>query len=409
MASDRKLASVLFADIVGFTSMMGRDESSAKKAVDHFKSVCQPIVAHHGGTWLKDLGDGVLCSFGSSLAAVRCSIAMQKSLIGASFKVRIGIHLGDITFSEGDVLGDGVNVASRVQGAAEPGTIFISDPIYRTVSNHPEIEAVRVGRRKLKNVKQPLILYQIVVPGMDRRIKRSGLKRLYTQLGLFLGGLIFGASIVFWVKSANQNSQQSLRFTVQLPVGYELKSRPVISSDGSILAFAATGFRDTAQIFIQRLNAFSQVSLTATQSLDTETPFFSPDGRWVAFYREGKIQKLSLETGAILTICEYPARTLHSAYWRADDSIFLASAFYGLSRVWAHGGIPLPITEPSSDRNEVSYVDPGRGRAKDELFLTVNTTEGPKISFISATTSRPQTVIENAMRSRATIKETNLI
>ncbi len=164
----RRLAAIMFADIVGYTAMMGEKEDFALQVLHHFKETAIPLVLKHEGIWHKDLGDGALCSFENALDAVNCAIAIQRHLnLETAFKVRIGIHLGDITYRDGDVYGDGVNIASRIQTEAAPGGICVSESIYRIIRNKEEIQLQYLGKRNLKNVDGSARLYQITNVGLE--------------------------------------------------------------------------------------------------------------------------------------------------------------------------------------------------------------------------------------------------
>ncbi len=124
----------MFTDIVGYTALMARDEEAARRARDRHEAVVRPLVEKHHGQWIERTGDETLSSFPSALDAVNCALALQADLEGdTALRVRIGIHQGDVTFDEGGVSGDGVNVAARVRPLAEPGGIAISDEVHHSV------------------------------------------------------------------------------------------------------------------------------------------------------------------------------------------------------------------------------------------------------------------------------------
>ena len=120
----RQLAAIMFTDIVGYTALMGKDNARALALVRKSRDIQKPLVEEYHGTWLKEMGDGALAQFSSAIDAVNCAIEIQKSARGdLDGKLRIGIHLGDITFEDNDIYGDGVNVASRLESIADPGGI----------------------------------------------------------------------------------------------------------------------------------------------------------------------------------------------------------------------------------------------------------------------------------------------
>ena len=153
--STKKLKAIVFTDIVDFTKISAEDEQQALDIIDKQREILKPIVIEHKGEWLKEIGDGLLFCFDSSLDAVRCSIKIQEALRDSDdFKLRIGIHQGDIFIKDGDVYGDDVNIASRVEGFAPEGGISISDKVHKDISGVSDIKTAFIGHRKLKGVKQ---------------------------------------------------------------------------------------------------------------------------------------------------------------------------------------------------------------------------------------------------------------
>jgi class 3 adenylate cyclase len=164
---DRRLAAIVFTDIVGYSSMMAADENTAVAAVVKQREILQPIIIEHGGQWLKEMGDGTLSSFSSASRAVLCAIEIQSQLSQlARFKVRIGIHLGDIVFANSDVFGDGVNIAARIESVAEPGGIAISGQVFDTLSSNKSIETSFLGEKRLKNIDRSIRVYGVCNNGL---------------------------------------------------------------------------------------------------------------------------------------------------------------------------------------------------------------------------------------------------
>jgi adenylate cyclase len=122
MPDSHQLAAIMFTDIVGYTALMGHDSAKALDVVRISKEIQRPLVDNYQGQWLKEMGDGVLIRFQSVMNAVHCAVEIQAAC-RARFdgKLRIGIHLGEITIKENDIFGDGVNVASRLESIADPG------------------------------------------------------------------------------------------------------------------------------------------------------------------------------------------------------------------------------------------------------------------------------------------------
>lgn len=159
-APTRKLAAILFSDIVGFTAMMGANEATTLQIMKTNEEIHLKAFAVHGGRILKRLGDGILASFDTASGAVRCALDIQRAVLqDGRFEVRVGIHLGEIIESDGDVHGDGVNIASRIQSAVDAGKIGMSNVVYDAIKNKEGISATLLGQKKLKNVDSPMTLY----------------------------------------------------------------------------------------------------------------------------------------------------------------------------------------------------------------------------------------------------------
>lgn len=167
MATTRQLTAIMFADIAGYTALMESDESLAMDFRERLKTRLEEIVDQHGGRVLEFRGDGALCSFSSTLGSVRAATALQLDMqVPPVVPVRIGIHTGDVIVDDKSIYGDGVNIASRMESFAVPGSIFLSGKAYDDIKNQKEISAVSMGRYLLKNVKEQMEIFAISNPGI---------------------------------------------------------------------------------------------------------------------------------------------------------------------------------------------------------------------------------------------------
>ena len=162
MNYSRQLAAIMFTDIVGYTAIMGEDEEKAFDLLRRNRQVQKPIIEQYGGTWIKELGDGVMATFSNATDAVLAAGAIQKTFSSSDdLKLRIGINLGEVVFEDYDVFGDGVNIASRLQAIAPIGGIYISESVNKNISNKKGIETVFVREERLKHVKTPIQIYEV--------------------------------------------------------------------------------------------------------------------------------------------------------------------------------------------------------------------------------------------------------
>ena len=166
---ERRLAAILAADVAGYSRLMGRDEAGTVRTLREHRAVADALVAKHGGRIVKTTGDGLLIEFPSVVDAVECAVAVQAAMAtgnagiapDARMLFRVGINLGDIVVDGDDILGDGVNVAARLEGIAEPGGICISGSAYDQVRGKVGVEFADLGERNLKNIARPVRVFAV--------------------------------------------------------------------------------------------------------------------------------------------------------------------------------------------------------------------------------------------------------
>jgi TolB-like protein len=166
--ADRRLAAILAADVVGYSRLMETDEAGTARMLREQRAAADPLVAEHGGRIFKTTGDGVLIEFPSVVGAVQCAVALQRLVAERNAGVpserrmewRVGIHLGDVLIEGDDIIGDGVNLAARLEGIAEAGGICISEDAFRQVRGKIETEFLDGGEQALKNLARPVRIYR---------------------------------------------------------------------------------------------------------------------------------------------------------------------------------------------------------------------------------------------------------
>ncbi len=239
----RKLAAILFSDIVGYTSLVAEDEARGAEVRDKHRRLLQTLVEQFHGDWIEETGDEVLAIFSSSLDAVHCALAIQATLVDdPDLKVRIGIHIGDVLERDGKLIGDAVNVAARIRPVAEPGGVCVSVRVYEDVRSHPELSATLVGEREFKNVDQPVRVYAITrsepgtgAPRRPRRQRRS----LWIAAGLLV---LLGAGYGLYEPVRNAVVLRLMRYDFLRPVApWRDAIAFTTASDGVRLAYATYG------------------------------------------------------------------------------------------------------------------------------------------------------------------------
>jgi TolB-like protein/class 3 adenylate cyclase/Flp pilus assembly protein TadD len=168
---DRRLAAIMAVDVVGYSWLIGVDEADTLARVKaHRKELSEPSIAEHHGRVVKLTGDGALVEFASAVDAVECAVALQAGMAGREaaepearrIRYRIGINIGDIVLEDGDIFGDGVNVAARLEGLAAPGGICIARNVYNQVKSKLDLAFEPMGEHKVKNIAEPITVYRVL-------------------------------------------------------------------------------------------------------------------------------------------------------------------------------------------------------------------------------------------------------
>jgi adenylate cyclase len=170
---ERKLVAILAADVAGYSRLMGNDEEGTLATLSAFRAVTDALISKHGGRICGTAGDSVLAAFGSAVEAVQSAIAIQHELAEANdaldedrrMQFRIGINVGDVMVKDGDIFGDGVNIAARLEGLAEPGGICISRGIHDHVMKKLPYQFEDLGEQSVKNISQPIRAFRLILDG----------------------------------------------------------------------------------------------------------------------------------------------------------------------------------------------------------------------------------------------------
>src|SRR5580704_14842705 len=216
---ERKLATILSADVAEFSRLMGEDEEQTLRVFREHKKVFESLVAMHRGRIFNTAGDAILAEFGSAVEAVRCATDIQAAVrtrndqLPASRQVRfrIGINLGDVMVQGPDLLGDGVNVAARLQTAAQPGGICLSGSVYDQIRNKLSLSFQSLGEKSYKNIQQPVRTFSIteadgsgVIPP-PKMAGATGSSAKWAAIGLVCVLLLAGGG--YWAYSVNERNK----------------------------------------------------------------------------------------------------------------------------------------------------------------------------------------------------------
>src|SRR5882762_3189325 len=179
----RKLAAILHADVAGYSRLTGEDEAGTHQALGKLRGAVDPLIAAHDGRIVGTAGDSVLADFSSVVDALNCAVDMQRAACAVNepvpqqrrLELRIGVNLGDVIVDGGNIFGDGVNIAARLQALARPGTVCISHTVYEQVRNKLDLDYHPLGSHRVKNIAEPVRAYAVgvsAVPGRTGKQRR---------------------------------------------------------------------------------------------------------------------------------------------------------------------------------------------------------------------------------------------
>ena len=216
----RRLAAIMFTDIVGYTALMAESEERGLRARERHRALVRPLVERYHGEWIEARGDESLSTFPTALDAVNCALAIEAAACDdADLKLHVGIHLGDVVVQDGEVSGDGVNIASRICALSQGGGLCISGEVYQSIRNQPEMEAVSLGDHELKNVGRLVSVYALGRPGAVSVTApskvRAGTRLRYAAAALVLVGL---TALAWWSWNRTWMTAGPIRSIAVLPL-----------------------------------------------------------------------------------------------------------------------------------------------------------------------------------------------
>ncbi len=209
----RKLAAILHADVVGFSRLMGEDESGTHRALGDLRRAVDPLIAAQGGRIVGTAGDSLLADFSSVVDALNCALEMQRAARAVNdpipperrLELRIGVNLGDVIVDGDDIFGDGVNIAARLEALAQPGTVCISHTVYEHVRNKLDLHYRSLDSHRVKNIAEPVRAYSV---GVAAAAPRAG--RWRTPLATAVGALaLMAAGLIAWALYAGAGRELS--------------------------------------------------------------------------------------------------------------------------------------------------------------------------------------------------------
>lgn len=270
---ERKLTAILAADVAGFSRLMGEDEEATLGTLGAYREKIDALVGEHHGRIFAQAGDSVLAEFASPVEAVRAAVAVQRAVErenaglpeGRRMRFRIGVNLGDVMAKGGDLFGDGVNVAARLEGLAAPGGIWISDSVFQQVKNKVAFGYERRGAHAVKNIAEPVLAYRVLMAPeaagtvVDAPPQRRGVPRRAVLTALAALVLAGGGAVLWWrpwVAAVEAEAPEPLAFPQLVrPTRHFRVQRPADLADSDALIIYDRILDDMAALYGKSGNA----------------------------------------------------------------------------------------------------------------------------------------------------------
>ena len=395
---ERRLAAILSADAVGYSRLMADDEADTIRVVTAFRKAIADLVTEHRGRIVDSPGDNILAEFPTALDATACAVEIQRVLAARNAGLaedrrmlfRIGIHMGDVSVQEDRLYGDGVNIAARLEGLAEPGGICVSSEVHGQVASKIGLDFTDLGEQSVKNIPKPVRVYRVRLDGTRRKSQPGGRRGKLATTTAVAAALMATALVAFsiWSITASRPpvSAMPARFSLEVLGDGRLADRsfpPIaLAPDGRTVAYvAASG--STSQLFLRPLDRLESKAIPGTEG--AVSPFFSPDGDWVGFFANGALRKVPTAGGVPAVVCELANVDRPSAHWGTDGAITLSRGINssdGLMRVSENGGVLERLTRPDVEAGESWHGLPQVLPGGDILF-TVAAADGFRAAVLS--------------------------
>jgi len=364
----RRLAAIMFTDMVGYSALAQKDERRALALVEEQRHILRPICAKHGGKEIKTTGDGTLVEFDSALLAARCAVEVQRTLVERNvglapqdrIHIRVGLHVGDVVHKGSDILGDAVNIAARIEPLAEADGICVSEDVARQIEGKIEERIERMGRRELKNIRLPVVAYRIVLPWSRRK---SWWQPRRTALVLsVLAAFIVGVAVGHYWKPHLGSSMRHVSAVRTLS----------FSPNGRLLASA--GEDKTIRIWDVEKRREARRLSGHTRSVFAVA--FSPDGKLVASGGFDRTVKLwDVATGREVRTLTGHTRAVNTVAFSPDGLLLASGGDDRTIILWdpSNGGILRKLVGHGDTVNSVAFSPDGHllGSGSDDETIKI--------------------------------------
>jgi Tol biopolymer transport system component len=273
----------MFTDIVGYTVMMGEDEDKTIEIIRRNKKIHKKCIRQYNGKWLKEMGDGILASFQTISDAIYCAGAIQQEIEEVQgLNLRIGLHQGEIVVDGKEIYGDGVNIASRIEGLADNNQILVSETIYRNIKNKDGIYCTFIGSQQLKNITEPLNIYSVNITEFPAFTRSHKSKKLKTAIVIATVILIVLAGLINYLNDSEPIITTPAQIKPLTSSSTDMQIYPTFSPDGSSFAYSSFNGQNTDIVITSR--GSSNVRNLTNSPYEEYRPVYSLDGLKIAYF-----------------------------------------------------------------------------------------------------------------------------
>lgn len=270
----RKLAAIMFTDMVGYSALTQRNEALAWELLEEHRQILRPFFRKHGGREIETAGDSFFVEFNSAVEATNCAIEIQATLFERNksqpeqkhIQLRIGLHIGDVVYRDNSVHGDGVNIAARMEPLAQPGGICLSEDVSRQIRNKVKYPVLPLGKEKLKNIDMPMSIYCIQLPWLtiETSKKQAFIKRPVTLYAL---GLMLALVTFFFILTPGSKSGTSKAANTE----YRLAVLPLVNmSQDPLNEYFADGMTEELISSLSKIGGFRVIARTSIMKYKDE-------------------------------------------------------------------------------------------------------------------------------------------
>jgi adenylate cyclase len=302
---ERKLRAILSADVVGYSRIMaGDEEGTLARLHDCLSEIVKPGIADHHGRVVKLMGDGVLAEFSSAVDAVRCAVAVQEAMAaecagdfhGENIVFRVGINVGDVIFKDGDIYGDGVNLAARLQELADPGGILISNDAYSQVRGKLDLGYQNLGPQSFKNIPEPVAVYRVTTGGMQPAATPATTKRRGRILaGMAVAAILSAAAAAtYFMVVPGQSSLDTPQAPAERKIEKSIAVLPFDNMSGDPeQEYFADGMAEDIITDLSKVSGLFVIARNSSFAYKGQSPDIREVGRelGVGFVLEGSVRK----------------------------------------------------------------------------------------------------------------------